>query len=145
MGWLPDKRSDAFWFAVAPITTGPTFLYASAGYVSGEYPLGKPDWRANARNALIWTGAAGGAYTWNYFMSPHNATFMSGSSAWKTALHIGGVPLAVAVATVAVGVGYVATADVHGGTAGMAPGGVGPTEALGFDQGVRDLFGWLGF
>lgn len=145
MGWIPDEPSDAFWFAVAPVTTGPTAVYATAGYLSGDYPLGKPDTKANVRNSLLWGTIAGGVYTWNYFMSPHNAVFMTGSNAWRTAFHLGGVPMAVVLATVAVGVGYVATADVHGGTVGMAPGGVGPTHALGFEEGVRELFEWFGF
>ena len=145
MGFVPDRPSDAFWFVVAPVTAVPTAIYGAAGLATGDYPLGKPDWAANARNSLLWTGVAGSVYGWNYFMSPQNAVWMTGGDAYKMAGYLGGVPLAFVLVATAAAVGYVATADVHGGTLASAPGGVGPTHALGFEQGVRDLFGWLGF
>ncbi len=83
-----DALSDIIPFLVAPITTVPTAVYSAAAYVTDDYPLGKPDWGANLRNAVIWTAAAGAAYGWNYFLSPHNATWVSGGSAYKAVSHL---------------------------------------------------------
>lgn len=148
MGWIPDKPSDAIWFVVAPITTGPTFVYSAAGYTTGDYPLGEPDWRASIRNSVLWAGAAGSVYGWNLMMSPQNATWVSGSTAYKTLGHMGGLPLAALVATAAVGAAYVATADVHGGAYGGSM-GVGPyqgsSDPMGdFRTGVENFFGYFG-
>jgi hypothetical protein len=91
MPFIPQGDED-LWdlaaFMLAPVLTVPTLVYSSAGYLTGEYPYGKPDWGANLRNATIWAVSAGGVYAWNYFMSPHNAVFTSGSSAWKIAAHV---------------------------------------------------------
>lgn len=88
MGWVPDEYADGFWLAVAPIMTAPTLVYGATGLVTGDYPLGKPDWRANVRNTLLWGGVAASVYGWNYFVSPHNATWLSGGEAFSTAAQI---------------------------------------------------------
>ncbi len=83
-----DAVSDAFAFLIAPVTTIPTLVYSSAGYATGEYPLGKPDHAANIRNALGWFLAAGSVYGWNLLASPNNAVWVSGSAAYKVAGHL---------------------------------------------------------
>ncbi len=57
-------------------------------YTTGDYPLGKPDWAANARNALGWFLVSGAVYGWNLAFSPQNAMWLSGSSAMKATGHI---------------------------------------------------------
>lgn len=84
MPFLPEEPEDAFWFAVAPLTTGPVALYSVSAYVSGSYPYGKPDWAANARNAITWLAVGSSVYAWNYVWSPHNLAMVTGSSAFKT-------------------------------------------------------------
>ncbi len=88
MAWMPSESSDAFWFAIAPVTSIPFGIYAAAGYVTGDYPAGKPDYQASIRNAVLWAGAAGAVHGWNLAFSPHNATFVSPSAAWKVAGHV---------------------------------------------------------
>ena len=88
MPWVPTQPSDAFWFAVAPLTSIPFGIYAAAAYVTDDYPFGKPDLRASVRNAVLWLGAAAAVHGWNLAMSPHNAQFVTGSQAAKAAGHI---------------------------------------------------------
>ena len=91
MPFVPSGNEDAWDLAaliLSPVLTGPMLVYTSAGYLTDTWPLGKPDWGANLRNATLWAAAAGGVYGWNYFMSPHNAAWMSGSSAFKVAGHV---------------------------------------------------------
>ncbi len=107
MPFIPQGDED-FWdlaaFLLAPVLTGPTLVYSAAGHLTDDYPLGEPDHAANLRNALIWTAAAAGVYGWNYFMSPQNAIWMSGTSAFKVAGHVAmGSAAAIAAATILVG------------------------------------------
>lgn len=115
MGWIPDEPEDAFWFAVSPITAVPTAVYAAAAYTTGDYPAGKPDWRANLRNAGIWGAIAVGVHAWNTIMFPGKYAFTTGTQAFKVAGHLATNPvtLGIAVAT-ASAVAWAATGDLHG-------------------------------
>ncbi len=158
MPFKPTSAEDAFWFALAPATTIPMALYSVSGYVSGEYPYGKPDLESSARNAMGWGALAASVHGWNLLFSPHNASWISGTQAFKVASHWmmtpAMLPVAAIASTAAVGVGYAATSDVHGG-AFSVPGGAmsyGPgiygSDPMGeFEEGASGamnfLFGWL--
>ncbi len=123
MGWLPDKASDTFWFLVSPITTVPIAVYSASAYVSGEYPYGSPDWKASARNAGIWGAIALGNWAWNAVYHPGKYAYTSAVEGYKVVAHLAANPVTIgaAVATAAA-IGYVATADQHGGATGMLVG-----------------------
>ncbi len=123
MGWLPSEPSDAFWFAVAPVTAVPTAVYAAAAATTGDYPAGKPDWKANIRNTAIWGAIAAGVYGWNQYYYPGQYAFTTGAQAYKLVGHLAANPVTIGIgaATVAA-IGYVATAEVHGGATGMLVG-----------------------
>jgi hypothetical protein len=125
MSWNDPDPIDAFWFAVAPITTGPVAVYSAAGLVSGTYPFGKPDWATSVRNSLSWLAIASSVYGWNMWMSPHNLAWVSGSQAFKTGGYIAApaaVPVVLLTIAVAAAAGYVSTSDVHMGATGMLVG-----------------------
>ncbi len=115
MGWLSTKPSDAFWFAVAPVTAVPTAVYAAAAATTGDYPAGKPDWKANIRNTGIWGAIALGVYGWNQYFHPGKYAFTTGAQAYKLVGHLAANPatIGMAAATVAA-VGWAATGDLHG-------------------------------
>lgn len=127
MAWLPENQSDNFWFAVAPLTTIPFFVYGASGYISGDYRYGKPDWQSNIRNAAVWGGLGGSVYLYNLLVHPGKYGFVSAGEALKFPLHMAltspALPAAI-LGTVAVGsaAGYVATSDVHKGATGMLVG-----------------------
>jgi len=116
MPFIPEfdeVLEDLLWWAISPVTAIPTLVYSSAGALTGDYPLGKPDWGANLRNAMIWSGSAGGVYAWNYFMSPHNAAWVSGTSAFKVVGHVAmgaAAPLAAVSILIATPIAMVANA-----------------------------------
>lgn len=127
MSWKDPEPIDAFWFAVAPLTSGPVLLYSAAGWTSGEYPFGVPDWKTSARNSLGWFGVAGAVYAWNLLASPHNAVFTTGTQSFRAGGHMLAtsaalIPVAAVVVAVAAAVGYVSTSDVHLGATGMLVG-----------------------
>ncbi len=131
MGWLPDDPEDAFWFAIAPLTTIPTAVYSMAAMTTGDWRYGKPDWRANVRNAAIWSTWGATAYGWNLMMSPHNAQYLSGTNAMKNALHLAAIP-SVVLPALAVGsaAGWVATAEHHGAVTPGVASGIGMPMSL---------------
>ncbi len=115
MGWIPDEPEDAFWFVVSPITGVPTAVYAAAAYTTGDYPVGKPDWRANVRNAGIWGAIAVGVHAWNAIWHPGKYSFTTGSQAFKVAGHLAASPVSFAIAAATVSaVAWAATGDLHG-------------------------------
>ncbi len=127
MSWKDPYPVDAFWLAVAPLTTVPVLVYSAAGWTSGSYPLGQPDWRTSVRNSLSWLGVAGTVHAWNLWMSPHNAVFTSGTTAFKTgmqafALSPAMVPTIAVVVATAAALGYGATSGEHLGATGMLVG-----------------------
>jgi hypothetical protein len=157
MSWKDPEPIDAFWFAVAPITTVPMGLYSATGYATGDYPYGKPDLASSARNAFGWFTIAASVYGWNLLASPHNATWVSGTQAFKVGGHWLAaaplIPLAAVVLATAAAVGYVATADVHGGAIATGNPSYGPgiyktSDPMGeFEEGASGamnfLFGWM--
>lgn len=88
MPWLPSDYDDTFWFALTPITSIPLAVYGAAGYVSGDYPLGKPDWKGSARNTALWGGISVAVYAWNAYFHPGKYAYLSGSAAAKAVGHI---------------------------------------------------------
>lgn len=158
MPFVPSEAEEAFWFALAPVTTLPTALYSLTGYVTGDYPYGKPDLASSARNAMGWGAIAASVYGWNLMMSPHNAVWVSGTQAFKVAGHFlmspAMIPVAAVAIAVAAGAGYVSTSDVHGGAVpGVTSfGGVGPGHYQDssdpmqeFEEGVAGFWARLGF
>eukprot|EP00661_Eupelagonemidae_sp_cell13_P018382 gene18382-biopygen17402 len=122
MGFLPEEHEDTFWFLVAPLTTIPMAVYTAAGITYGSYPHGEPDWKASVRNTGIWGSIAAGVWGWNAIFHPGKYAFTSGTSAYKIAGHIiapAAVPLLLSSVAVAAAIGYVSTAEVHGGATGM--------------------------
>ena len=147
MGWLPEEYSDAFWFAVTPITTIPLLVYTGASTVSGDWRYGKPDTKANIRNAAIWAAIAGAVFSWNAIVHPGKYQFMTGSDAFKGVVHIASkspafVPAAVAAVAVGSAVGWAATAEHHGAVAPGTGMGMPMTSDL-YSQGTAsNPAGW---
>ncbi len=120
MGFIPRPvgqggLEDAFWFAMAPITTIPMGIYATAAFITDDYRYGRPDWKANVRNAGIWGAIAQGVWAWNAYFHPGKYSYMSGTGAAKLAGHLAahsGVLLPALAAASAVG--WAATGHLHG-------------------------------
>ncbi len=124
MGWLPTHHRDSFWFLISPLTTAPLAVYTTTGYLLDDYPLGKPDWRSNVRNAGIWGAIAGGNWAWNAYFHPGKYAFLSGSGAYKIVGHsLMNPQFILPVAATAAAVGWAATGHHHGAVApGVASG-----------------------
>ncbi len=107
MGWIPDP--DDPWGEFARFIFAPVLAPYTAYLAFHDYVLDTEhsDFAENARNAALWTSAAGGVFTWNYFMSPQNASWTTGKDAFhllghyaSSTPHIAG-PIALAAAPTA--------------------------------------------
>ncbi len=156
MGFIPRSYGeggleDAFWFAVAPITTVPMALYVASATVSDDWRYGRPDWKANLRNAGIWAAIAQGVYSWNQYYHAGKYSYMSASAASKLAAHsAASTAVILPVLAVAAAIGWAATGEIHGAvTPGVASGiGMPMTPEL-YSGGTSsnpagwDFGGWL--
>ncbi len=144
-----DVVSQFFLFLIAPLMLPVTAGTAAYDFMEGTSHL---DRRETIRNSLLWSSIAGASWGYHALMFPGQYSYLSPGAAFRTAGYLGGAPLAAVVIATAAGVGYVATADVHGGAIAMGNPSYGPgvygSDPMGeFEEGASGamnfLFGWM--